>query len=254
MDFSVALPLSPRCEGCCYVVLTCSGVVTGTAFAVSDKILLTAFHCLGKSRYYFIAPSVTRSNAGSLDYPSGRSKVKVVARGGLQNDVYYAVLEMVNKRTSSSDYWPITLTPIPIFTQPIHIEDSVKVYFAFRAKEFNGLSRDTCSIGVHSYEKITSVTAHHIENDRGFFYGCSGGPYVINDRGVGKVVALHIESDNSIPDVAISPQSTDMDSEIASLREAMSEASNNHSSVAQGLIISKCKELCEVLRTKGVTV
>ena len=98
---------------------------------------------------------------------------------------------------------------------------------------------------------------HHIEIDHGWNAGCSGGPYVINDKGIGKVVAIHLESSNYNPDVNDSnapAQSTDNTSEITLLRDTISVVSNTHSSVAQGLIVAKCVALCAVLRSKGVVI
>jgi len=253
-----ALPLTPRCEISFFLVLSPDGEITGTAFAVTGDLLLTAGHCMKKSHQLYIAPVATKvvdptTNRLVVHYPKGRVKVKVTAHNAATD---YAVLKVVKERGPASPVCSLPLTPLSIYPAPPAMEDSVKAYYAYNARFFNeAVVPLMTGIGVHSYEKISFVSDHHIHIDRGQSHGSSGGPYIYNYNGVGLVVAIHLESENDVPDInATSIQSVDHDREIAKLSDTVSELSNSHSSFATGLTIASCTELCEFLRKEGVAI
>lgn len=166
----------------------------------------------------------------------------------------YAVIQTVNERDPTFSSLPL-LIPIPIYKNPLIMEDVVKCYYAYEAPLFNELTRPTCGIGVGTAQKVTFVSPHHLEiYNQGFKEGCSGGPYIINDGGVGKVVAIHVESTNDIPDLQATAQSMDHTAEITQLRDAVSVFSHSHTSKSVGLIISQCDQLVGFLRNLGIDV
>jgi len=253
-----ALPLTPRCEISCFLVLTPDGEIIGTAFAVSGELLLTAGHCMKKSHVLYIAPVAAKlvdptTNRLVVHYPKGRVKVKVAAYNATTD---YAVLKLVKEKVRQHALCTLPLTPLSIYPALPFMEDSVKAYYAYNAGLFNEAVQPlSTGIGVHSYEKISYVSDHHIHIDRGQSHGSSGGPYILNHNGVGSVVAIHLESENDVADInATSIQSSDHDLEIFKLRDAVSELSNSHSSFATGLTIFSCTELCEFLRREGAAI
>lgn len=170
-----------------------------------------------------------------------------------QDELDYAVLKVVNERTPAFPTLP-PLKPIPIYKHTLAMEDVVKCYYAYEAPFFNGLSRPSCGIGVGSALKVTYVSPHHLEiYSQGFKEGSSGGPYIINDGGDGKVVAIHVDSSNDVPDLnGTTVQLADHSAEITQLRDAVSVLSHSHTSKTVGLIITQCTELVAFLRGLGI--
>jgi hypothetical protein len=259
-------------------------VVAGTAFAVSESLLLSAFHVFEDGVRFFITQGVTRDVlTGLVSYRGGQKhEVTVETRGstGIE-DLDCVVLSVKD----------CLLVPIPIDkTIPI-IEDTVKFYFAYDAVGFNNVQKDSCQIGVNRLQTISTISDHHLHTCSGYGKGTSGGPYIKD----GKVVAIHISSSNSIPDIGVEYPSAEteedleesgakegsyakarkrrlnlkeVDDKVASLGEdvnatklqvrrcidVLSAVSNSHEEESLGVLIVPCTDLCEFLRDKGLDI
>lgn len=258
--------LSPRCEGSCFVIVTSSGEITGTTFAISADLLLTAGQCVLKSSRYYIAPHVSKiidpaTSSLVVTYPHGRSKVEVRVCNVTSTHTY-AVLHLVNEDSPAFPTFALLLTPIPIHPVAPVAEDRVKSYFAFNATEFNESSVPAVSgVGGRSEEKINFASSQYIMLDRRRCDGgqnnnnnnmCSGGPYIMNIGGVGHVVALHVDSSHDVEDINAA---TSLDGvEITQLHDVVNDAMWMNSDNAAGLVILWCFELCEFLRGQGVAI
>ncbi len=189
----------------CYIVIDNKDVVAGTAFAISNTLLLSALHAFEENVQFFITEGITRdASTGAVSYRD-KKRYEVETRGATGIDqLDYVVLSVKNCQ----------LTPIAI----PHVEDTVKFYFAFDAVGFNEFAKDSCQIGVNRLQTISSVSDHHLHTCTGYGRGTSGGPYIKD----GKVVAIHIDSNNSIPDIKMEYPTED-EAEEASVSNDVSE-------------------------------
>lgn len=244
-------PITPRADDSTFVLFD-RGVARGTAVAVSETLLLTAGHCVKPNRVYRIAHKCSLASGAAIYTNHAKVMVVAVNADRTSDSTDYAVLELSRKSPFKGSL--TSLTPLPIYTGLVAKEMYTKSYSAHECDKFNSLGKDEIGVGVHSYEKINYVSAHHLFIDHGLLSGCSGGPYVVLEDGVLKLMGLHIESENDIPEPELPDDPDDLASHVHSLHDAMTTAANTHASSAKGLIINRCQALCAYLRGRGVAV
>jgi hypothetical protein len=281
-SFSVGKPQSPPQDHSCYIVIDDRDIVAGTAFAISNTLLLSALHVFEENVRFFITKGIKRDAlTGAVSYKDKKKyEVIVQTRGATGIDRLDCVVLSVKD---------CQLTPIAIEKEIPRIEDTVKFYFAFDAVGFNGSTKESCQIGVNRLQTVSSVSDHHLHTCTGYGMGTSGGPYIKD----GKVVAIHVQSNNSIPDIKMEYQTEDeaeessvsnsvseeiagkkrllvkdVDAKVALLTkdakkeqskikrcmDVLSIVSNSHEQESIGVLIVTCIELCEFLRNNGVDI
>lgn len=232
-------------------------MVAGTAFAISKTLLLSAMHVVEDDDVpFYICQEVRRSLTGQeVSYPRFRYAVSIIAKGDANVEHLDYVVLSVGETCQH-----LELQPIPISSVKPKMEDEVKLYYAFYAPGYNQFEMDFCQIAVNSYEKIATVSASHLFTNRGTDSGTSGGPYVTKR---GQVVAIHIASTNTVPDVKgkeeMQPKEknqrlrvADVNAKVEVLSDAVSRISNTYCSNSVGLVITSCRRLCDFLHAQGV--
>jgi hypothetical protein len=207
----------------CFVLLVkdeavSSWTIIGTAFAVSETLLLSASRWFSPgNETFYITPKVVRESS-SVILPDGVMKVKLVHFRDVVEEYMkpdYGVLEVAADETN---VFPLIPLQLEVTCDPV-LEDRITLCYA---SPFRGFSSGTCSIILTNYVKIVCIMGESFRLEQLFVDDCAGGPCINN---FGKVVAIRSEV-------------TDLDGRI-------------HWTV--GWIISKYPELCNFLRSRGIT-
>jgi hypothetical protein len=204
----------------------------GTCFAISEKLLLSCQHFMkGKAVLYTIA-LVVEKRKGILSFPQGFMHVRVIS---YNVEMDYAVLQLYNKETQD-------LIPIPISVRPVESDVDVKIFHC-PLEQF--LDTDPSACGAFTKWTKTGVqSSHHVLCDVSLFKGSSGAPYVLRS---GEVVAIHVENRSSAECVTLE-EDTPVYEALELMSNTINSHANVHSSMAYGLLISKCPTLVSELR------
>lgn len=237
------VPLSPRYPNSVFVL--CDSEKNGqapvaTCFAISNNLLLSCQHFMKdtRTRHYTIALAVTK-DSNLLNFPHGYRKVKVV---NYNKEMDYAILKLAESEESN-------LFPIPISVQLLESDVDLKIFHC-PLEQFQDTDPSACG-AFTKWTKSGVQLNHHVLCDVSLFKGSSGSPYILRS---GHVVAIHIENvsrSERVPELLLQDNS-ELESSIEILSNTVNSHSEVHSSMAYGLLISKCPALLEVLRTEGV--
>ena len=223
--------LSPRYPNSVYALFDEDQSV-GTAFAISDKHLLSCQHFMNGRKILYDIALVAEKKNNVVTYVRGKKRIKVIKYNAGMD---YAVLELVDR--------PYDLIKIPIFVGEVEADIDLKV-FHFPVTSFN--SSNTGSITPFTQWMKSSISVnHHLPcSGTALLLGSSGAPYVNRN---GCVVGLHIESVNNTVELDFELDD-DVDSKLKIISETVNSNANAHGSIVQVLLIAKCPKLVQVLR------
>lgn len=212
----------------------------GTAFAISTKHLLTAYHCLDTTHNSYTITKILEWNCGLLECVEGTLNVEVISFCAIMD---WAILKLSGE-TSSKD-----LIYIPIGTGEMQADDDIKVYRC-AVGIFNAQDCDVVA-SIPQWIKYIASTKHHIIANGGLFSGSSGAPFILrNDC----VVGIHMES---IKHAAIIAESERTHEAWSDAMEVISNTVNSNARVSAALCkalqISRCSGLLQVLCSLGIT-
>jgi hypothetical protein len=199
----------------------------GICFAISENLLLSCQHFMkGKAVLYTIALVVEKRN-GILSFPQGFRRVRVISYNvGMD----YAILQLYSKEQHN-------LLPIPSSVQPVESDVDVKIFHC-PLEQF----QDTDPSGCGTFTKWTKTgvqLTHHVLCDVSLFKGSSGAPYILRS---GEVVAIHVENRSRAECVTVEEDTT-VEKALELMSNTINSRADVHSSMAYGLLISKCSTL-----------
>jgi hypothetical protein len=243
--FSV-LP-SPRYEQSIYVFcdsIRRGGTPVGTCFAISERHVMTCYHCLAKTcpaakllKIYSITFSVERIRRTELLEFETQRDVRLRYYNELSD---YAILEVVGPENLPEF--------IPISVEEVRSDTDVKIFYCPV-----GIFRDGGDriLGVNTvWAKTLKGTKHHLRCNAGLYRGSSGAPVVLRN---GSVVAFHQES-GSEARILNTQELEQMD--LGEATELISETVNSvataYTATSYAVEIRKCRQLVEILRNEGI--
>jgi len=137
------------------------------------------------------------------------------------------------------------LTPIPISIGEIPPGTDLKVFHR-PVRMFIEGQEDDISVYSAWVKSSSSRQGHHIRCQGGLFAGSSGAPYVTRR---GFVVGMHVESANEAHMIEADFTSMTTSEAIELVSDTINSNTNVHSSILKAIQFSKCRRLCETLRS-----
>lgn len=224
----------------------------GTAFAISENCVLTAYHNIATD-----PAKPTRSHTKSWKLVNGLERLSDGSIQTIENFVPIDVIVhkyaykadwVILRRNDGRLFNPNDVVPIcPVADIPAYGEEpDIKIYHCavalFNAGYLNAIRHTSLTV------KMGFCSHHKVFLQADIFGGSSGAVYLIADyrhKGFGKVFGMHCESTNTarpISDIENEEVIIDRD---AIVEEVTDSCVNSHASFVEGILISKYTTLMD---------
>lgn len=218
-------------------------ILLGTAFAVSNILVVTACHVICEdnssvllSNYFFISSTVIKN--GEINEMINPRQISPLFFDEVAD---WAILKLTTHSTQFLRW--LTICPVDSLPNVPANHEELKCYYAPFGQYLTN-SFDSMTIWSDNYKQVLQYNADRtkIYCDGGLYRGSCGSPYINHD---GHVVALHLASMNesvNYSNVKYKKRKT-IDEFEKRVSESLTDMSNVHASIREGLVLRSISTL-----------